>query len=277
MGLCWPVLMPPTPKAVLISLADQANDHGSCWPSLSGICVRTCFGRTAVIEAIRWLEDNGYLSIEKSGGRNNRYALNLTKLRQREIETSPADGLVRETNQSASRTTTSPAGERVPVREANQPVRQADPNRKEPIQKEEKKARAPSTPPRPEEVEEQVWNDWLALRARKRAPVTTTVLDGAREEARKADMTLGRFLAIWCMRGSQGLEAAWLKPNELTTARQADAPWHETRDGVNRKAQELGMQTWEQYETEHIRKGTAPHYGVFRLAVVSAANDRKAA
>lgn len=68
--------------------------------------------------------------------------------------------------------------------------------------------------PRPDDVPEQVWADWLQLRKSKKAPVTTTVLDGARDEAGKAGLTLERFLAIWCIRGSQGLQADWLKPHE---------------------------------------------------------------
>jgi len=60
--------------------------------------------------------------------------------------------------------------------------------------------------------------DWLHLRKAKKAPVTLTVLDNAKAEAVKADMTLDAFLRIWCARGSQGLQAEWLKPNERSTA-----------------------------------------------------------
>ena len=68
--------------------------------------------------------------------------------------------------------------------------------------------------PCPEDVGEQVWSDWLQLRKAKRAPVNATVIDGARAEAAKAGMPLAAFLAVWCRRGSQGLEAEWLKPQE---------------------------------------------------------------
>jgi hypothetical protein len=67
---------------------------------------------------------------------------------------------------------------------------------------------------KPDDVEEQTWTDWLALRKAKRAPVTQTVLDGARAESQKAGMSLEAFLKVWCSRGSQGLEAEWLKPAE---------------------------------------------------------------
>lgn len=63
---------------------------------------------------------------------------------------------------------------------------------------------------RPEDVEQQVWTDWVALRKAKKAPVTDTVLKTARKEASLANMTFTAFLEVWCARGSQGLEAAWL-------------------------------------------------------------------
>jgi hypothetical protein len=66
----------------------------------------------------------------------------------------------------------------------------------------------------PPDVDPQVWADWVQLRKTKRATVTQTVVDGARKEADKAGMSLTDFLAIWCRRGSQGLEASWLKPEE---------------------------------------------------------------
>jgi hypothetical protein len=67
---------------------------------------------------------------------------------------------------------------------------------------------------RPDDVAEQTWKDWTALRTKKRAVVSETVIAEARTEAGKAGLTLERFLAIWCLRGSQGLQADWLKPNE---------------------------------------------------------------
>jgi hypothetical protein len=66
----------------------------------------------------------------------------------------------------------------------------------------------------PDDVDEQVWKDWVQLRKSKRATVSLTAVDGARDEAGKAGMSLEAFLRIWCRRGSQGLEAEWLKPHE---------------------------------------------------------------
>lgn len=71
--------------------------------------------------------------------------------------------------------------------------------------------------PAPDDVDPQVWSDWLQLRKDKRATVTSTVVDSARDEASKAGMTLETFLRVWCARGSQGLQADWLKPSERNT------------------------------------------------------------
>jgi hypothetical protein len=77
----------------------------------------------------------------------------------------------------------------------------------------------------PDGVDSQVWADWLALRKAKKAPVTATVIAGAESEAAKAGMSLDAFLRAWCARGSQGLQADWLKPNERQAAglRKSDA------------------------------------------------------
>jgi len=83
--------------------------------------------------------------------------------------------------------------------------------------REGEEARKRATPlPAPPDVDAQVWSDWLALRKAKRAPVTETVVISAQQEADAAGMTLEAFLRVWCARGSQGLQADWLKPHERT-------------------------------------------------------------
>lgn len=67
---------------------------------------------------------------------------------------------------------------------------------------------------RPADVTEQTWKDWTALRAKKRTTVSETVLQAARREATKAGLSLEEFFVIWCFRGSQGLQADWIKPQE---------------------------------------------------------------
>jgi len=88
--------------------------------------------------------------------------------------------------------------------------------------KREKNATSVACPP---DVDQQIWDDWKQLRKAKKAPVTETVVNSARKEAAKANMEFSDFLSIWCARGSQGLQADWIKPDErnLTKTGQRNA------------------------------------------------------
>lgn len=76
MAQCWPMGgMSPAQKAVLISLADQANDDGYCWPSVKTISTRTCLSERAVQGAIRWLADSNILHSSERRGTSTVYQL----------------------------------------------------------------------------------------------------------------------------------------------------------------------------------------------------------
>jgi uncharacterized protein YdaU (DUF1376 family) len=80
----------------------------------------------------------------------------------------------------------------------------------------------------PPDVSQQIWNDWVALRKSKKAPITQTVLNGAIAEAKILGWPLKKFLAEWCSRGSQGLKAEWIvKPNPADKVRLTVAPSNE--------------------------------------------------
>ena len=275
MAVCWPIQIPSTPKAVLISLADQANDQGLCWPSIAGIAERTCFGRTAVMAAIKWLAAAELLSIAKTGGRTNHYRLNLERLRRSDLQPvrqtdgcntpgfrrkttvcrpdsalpvrqvdgwtpsepdstpftrPPAEPVdpptafspVREPDRFEVLTRPpadppSPPGEPPPVHLAHQPVRQVDLNRQEPSKQPSKK-RLKICEIKPvdlddliaEGVSEEAATEFLALRRRKKAPLTPLAWQGIQDEAAKAGWTLTDALAKAVRRNWQGFEAAWV-------------------------------------------------------------------
>ena len=113
-----------------------------------------------------------------------------------------------------SKKTTSERTQNAPERKRT-PDTDTDTDKDKEKKEEGEKPRERATPPaRPDDVAEQVWSDWLQLRKTKKAPVTETVLSDARTEAGKAGLSLERFLTIWCGRGSQGMSADWIKPNE---------------------------------------------------------------
>lgn len=80
--------------------------------------------------------------------------------------------------------------------------------------------RSPRSRPavRPEDVPESVWTDFQALRKTKRAPLTTTALEGIAREAAKASMSLADVLALCCTRGWQGFKADWVANAKPTVA-----------------------------------------------------------
>jgi len=88
---------------------------------------------------------------------------------------------------------------------------QSDSTERETETETKKKATGVACPP---DVDQQIWDDWKQLRKAKNAPVTETVVNSARKEASKANMSFSDFLSVWCARGSQGLQADWLKPDE---------------------------------------------------------------
>lgn len=62
-------------KLVLISLADQANDEGLCWPSIKSICSRSGLCENSVHEALGWLEEAKCLERVFRSGRSTHYLL----------------------------------------------------------------------------------------------------------------------------------------------------------------------------------------------------------
>ncbi|HHW2697296.1 TPA: helix-turn-helix domain-containing protein [Pseudomonas aeruginosa] len=76
MSACWPLQgLTPAQKAVLISLADNANDEGVCWPSVAKIAERTCLSERAVQQAIKVLSECRALSIEARQGRSTMFTV----------------------------------------------------------------------------------------------------------------------------------------------------------------------------------------------------------
>ena len=117
-------------------------------------------------------------------------------------------------------------------------------------------ARARAAPlDKPAEVDVQTWQDWRALRRRKRAPVTATVVEGARHEAAKAGLDFAEFLRVWCVRGSQALQADWLKPDE----KRSGATFKERDDAAGRKRwEQMTGRKWPKdgdvIDAEQVRK-----------------------
>jgi uncharacterized protein YdaU (DUF1376 family) len=63
---------------------------------------------------------------------------------------------------------------------------------------------------RPDDVWQNIWDDFLTIRKAKRSPLTQTALDAIKREADKVPMSLNDALAMCCARGWQGFKAEWV-------------------------------------------------------------------
>lgn len=218
MAACWPIRLPPTQKAVLISLADNANDDGECWPSIPTICMRTCFSERAVHRAIADLEAAGALVADRSNGRHTRYVLTPANLAQPPQEV-------------RGRTYVTPANAAANPRisgsdhrkSGSEPPQEVRSNRKEPSLKATGRSNKKTTRETtaldysgwPSLPSESILAEWLAVRKRKKAVPTQGVIDrmGAKlAEAGKLGYTVDECLAKAVDRNWQGFEPSWLEP-----------------------------------------------------------------
>lgn len=80
MSQCWPLQgLSVTQKAVLISLADQANDDGVCWPAVGTIAARCCMSARAVRSAMDHLEAVGLLARDRRFNSSTVYSVTPAK------------------------------------------------------------------------------------------------------------------------------------------------------------------------------------------------------
>lgn len=238
-------------KFALMALADWADDNGSnCYPSVYELSeYLTCSERT-VQRLLRELEVDGWIAVignANGGATSRRYCLNVPRMaaesqveserreaekerRRRERKNTDSnpflEGCQSVTPDNLSPVTTTTPGvtnqaqgvtSQVDRGDTDVTLSTIDPPIDPLIKKSAPTRKAKGSTDcltKPEDVTAQTWGDWLQLRKSKRSPVTHTVLDGARAEALKAGLSLESFLQVWCVRGSQGLMAEWLKPSE---------------------------------------------------------------
>lgn len=133
MSQCWPLEgMSIAQKAVLISLADNANDQGVCWPSIPTIAKRVCASERAVQNAIKWLEAAKVVTANRSNGRHTSYSVTPAAYSPPQ-EIHPRTKCTGEGDARAQEIHHTPAGNAgVPPQEMHQPPHQVPSNRKEP-------------------------------------------------------------------------------------------------------------------------------------------------
>ena len=240
MSNCWPLQgMSPAQKAVLISLADQANDDGYCWPSVNTISARTCLSERAVQGAIRWLQSAGLLSSSKRSGTSTVYRLTPAAYAPPQ-EMHPAAAAPRGAGNAP------PPPQMLhptPADAAPKPSMNHQLNHQEPIPK---RAGKPATVVgRPDGVTDQTWSDWLQLRKSLKAAVTQTAVDGIAREAERAGITLEAALQTCCSNGWRGFRADWVQPRQHA-GQPALGHGRQPAQSFAQQDREENMRRWEQ-------------------------------
>ncbi|MBN9426635.1 MAG: helix-turn-helix domain-containing protein, partial [Burkholderiales bacterium] len=241
MSMAWRAEpMSPTQKLVLLSLADNANDQGDCYPSVAQIVRRTCLSERAVQGAIQALEDSGFLRRIVRAGTSNAYLLTIgsaleTAERQgQDLSPTPASAAPPHDVHPAADaphphpTCTPPPQQMHPTPAAAAPK----PSLNHHLNRQGTVNTKASTVAKPADVPDAVWRDFLAIRKAKRAPMTATALRGIEREAAKAGMSLAAALAECCERGWQGFNAGWV----LDQRRGGASSRRETTEEFNRRS-----------------------------------------
>ncbi len=205
----WEAQLDCAPKIILISLADQANDDGECYPSVAHLEKRTGLSRMSIFRHLITLEKAGHITRNKRDGRSTVYHVHPVSNDQTRINLIPVS------KRHPYQVDTPPVSKRydprinvIPIiineslnnnKDIDEPVKTT---KKQPKQKLQHVAK-------PEDVSDQVWNDYLAIRNKK--IVSSTALAVIRNQAQKAGITLQTALETCCARGWQGFRADWVK------------------------------------------------------------------
>lgn len=77
MTLVWATPMQNhTEKLVALAIADNANDNGVCWPSVTTIARKCDLSEQGVLNRIKSLQKTGWLKVEHKPGCSNTYVIN---------------------------------------------------------------------------------------------------------------------------------------------------------------------------------------------------------
>ncbi len=213
----WRADIPAGRKLVLLSLADNANDRGECYPSVDAVAARCGLSVRAVQGHIADLEKAGMVSRMERNGRSSLFTLYPRKFCTPQ-NLHPAESAPPTPAESAPRRICTPAESAPPPAESAPPT----PAESAPITVIEPSLNRQSNDYRAKraevsagvfglaDVDQQVLADWLAHRKARKAKVTATVVDDLRKQAALAGLSVDDAMRTAIRRGWTGFEAAWV-------------------------------------------------------------------
>ena len=211
MTVAWESELPTGPKMVLLALCDNANDQGTCYPSVEMLERKCSMSRRSVFSHLQDLEHIGAVTRIQRPGRSTYYQLDPCKF------CTPADFAPLQPLHPSRADSAPPPVQPLHPRGANS----APITVNEPTHSVSKKKAQPID--MPEGVDADVWAAYLDVRkAKKASPMSAIALQGIEREAAKAKLTLNDALRTCVERNWQSLRADWLQqPARNNTARPA--------------------------------------------------------
>ncbi|AUV49807.1 helix-turn-helix domain-containing protein [Bordetella bronchiseptica] len=276
MSACWPIqTKTPVQKAVLMSMADNANDEGVCWPSVAYIVMRTCAGERTVQDAIKWLIKHGAITASGRSGRSTVYTVTPAKfappqdLHPRSIRTPANSAPPQDSHPTPAAAAPPPPQDSHPTPANAAPITVIEP-KEEPSRNRQGGAGAPGVPENPqafspkaggtskpldtvgvkdlveEGVNRQHAQDWLRVRRDKKQPLTRTAWQLVQSEAEKAGVSVAEAVRVSAENSWAGFRASWMeKAKEGVPAADGKAPdsldWLRSWSGILAKGNELGL------------------------------------
>lgn len=271
--------MDPSPFWVLMALCWFVNEKkatgttGACWPSIKKIAAKAHVSELTARKSIKVLMEKKFITAhqppgkvrvfyvdfsrikELAGGKDLEGVKDVSGVKDLEAEQGNNKEQNKEQNKEVLR---APAGAPQPPEMSDDEI--ADLLESVPQEKGERppfekgahlseKGDHPSPAPKrkrvsnvqkPESVSEQVWEDFSALRTKRRAPITETALRGIQREAEKAGISLEAALSTCCERGWQGFKADWYKRGQF-----------DEKNASKAACQVPSNDEWDNFDTAH--------------------------
>ncbi|MGY6129129.1 helix-turn-helix domain-containing protein (plasmid) [Paraburkholderia strydomiana] len=254
MSACWPLQgMSLAQKAVLISLADNANDQGVCWPSIATIAKRICASERAVQNAIKWLESAGIVVANRNNGRHTSYTITPASY-------APPQEMHPRTKCTGAADAPTPAADASdPRTRCTTPPHQMPSNRKEPSKEPSENRQGARRAPRvalhaellnielPDWLPFDAWDMWCEHREakEKKADVPWTRPACKVSLKKLAKLHAGGLDVVSAIEESvlRGWTGIWEAKGEGSPSSGTAAPadWHKTTAGVEERGRQLGV------------------------------------
>jgi pyocin large subunit-like protein len=143
-----------TQKAILIALADRANEDNQCWPSYEDICARSCANQKTVASALKALEQHGFIKKTRRYSQSTLYQLLITT----DIGHISSTDIGSISSTDIGHTDTPNIG--------NLTIK--EPSKEPPKEKHSRKV--------PDGVDSEAWRNWVKYRRKFKAPTTERAL-----------------------------------------------------------------------------------------------------